>query len=106
MKSGPKCVAATIGLVHYSSPLLTNNIRLYDGPTVSLEYFGDHRTFLTSKIEPRTAKCAIDYGVVALTKVGQQLAAIAGAEPVAGFFDFLEAEWANAGISRQPTATQ
>jgi hypothetical protein len=48
----------------------------------------------------------IDYGVAGLTKVGRQLAGIAGAEPVAGFFDFLEAEWAKAGISRQATSTR
>ena len=36
---------------------------------------------------------AVNFGVVALTEVGRQLAGIAGAEPVEGFLDFLEAEW-------------
>jgi hypothetical protein len=61
---------------------------------------GDCRTFVISKQYP-SGKYFIDFGVVGLTKVGRELAKIAGADPVQGFFDFLEAEWAKVGISRQ-----
>lgn len=75
---------ATIGLVHYTSPLFTKNVQLYDAPAVELAYFEDDRTYQVSKNDPRTGKYAIDFGVVNLTKVGRQLAGIAGAEPVEG----------------------
>jgi hypothetical protein len=96
----------TIGLVHYTYPLVTANDRLYDGPVVDVEYFEDCRTFVISKNDTRTGKYSIDFGVVSLTKVGRQLAGIAGAEPVEGFFDFLEAEWAKEGVSRHPKSTR
>jgi hypothetical protein len=88
-----------IGLVQV--PGVSNNNRLYDSPTVDLEYFGDHRTFQISKTWQQTGKYMFPYGYVDLTKVGRELAKIAGAQPVEGFFDFLEAEWAKVGISRQ-----
>jgi hypothetical protein len=91
---------STIGLVQYDFPLVPANDRLYDGPVVDVQYFGDCRTFVISKQYP-SGKYFIDFGVVGLTKVGRELAKIAGAEPVEGFFDFLEAEWAKARISRQ-----
>jgi hypothetical protein len=92
---------ATIGLVRYTSPFLSNNVWTYEKPyAVELEYFGDHRTFDIHEND-KTGKCSIDYGVVALTKVGQQLAGIAGAKPVEGFFDFLEAEWEKVWILRR-----
>jgi hypothetical protein len=96
----------TIGLVHYTYPIITANNRLYDGPVIDVEYFGDCRTFVISENDPRTGKYTIDFGVVSLTRVGRELAGIAGAEPVEGFFDFLEAEWAKEGISRQPTSVR
>jgi hypothetical protein len=85
----------TIGLVRYTSPFLTNTIRHSDRPTIDLEYFGFTRTFPVSEID---GEYAVNFGVVALTEVGRQLAGIAGAEPVEGFLDFLEAEWSKAGI--------
>jgi hypothetical protein len=63
-----------------------------------LEYFGFTRTFPVSEID---GEYAVNFGVVALTEVGRQLAGIAGAEPVEGFLDFLEAEWSKAGIWRR-----
>jgi uncharacterized protein DUF2806 len=91
----------TIGLVHYTYPIITANDRHYDGPVVEVEYFEDRRTFVISKNDSRTGKYIIDFGVVDLTRVGRELAGISGAEPVEGFFDFLEGEWAKEGISRQ-----
>jgi hypothetical protein len=86
---------AQIGLVR----LVVENLRVYDDPVVDVEYFGDCRTFIISEKEPRGY--LINSGCVSLTRVGWELAGIAGAEPVEGFFDFLEAEWAKDGISRQ-----
>jgi hypothetical protein len=87
----------TIGLVRYTSPFLTNTIRYSDRPTIELEYLGVTRTFPMSETDS-TGRYLVNLGVVALTEVGRQLAGIAGAEPVEGFLDFLEAEWAKAGI--------
>jgi hypothetical protein len=86
---------AQIGLVR----IVEENLRVYDDPVVDVEYFGDCRTFIISEKEPR--EYLINFGCVTLTRVGWELARIAGAEPVGGFFDFLEAEWAKVGISRQ-----
>jgi Protein of unknown function (DUF2806) len=91
----------TIGLLEFTSPFLTDNVGYYDAPTVELEYFGDRRTFRISKTHPSNGKYYINYGMVGLSKVGQQLARIAGPEPVPGFFDFLEARLANEGILRE-----
>jgi hypothetical protein len=94
----------TIGLLFFAYPFLANTVRHYDAPAVDLEYFGEVRTFLVPKKDPndpRTGEYAFNFGVVDLTKVGRELAGIAGAEPVEGFFDFLEAEWAKAGVSRK-----
>jgi hypothetical protein len=88
---------ATIGLVHYNSLIYKGEWRYFE-PALEVEYFNDRRTFLLSEVD---GSYSIEYGVVHLTHVGHQLAKIAGAEPVEGFFDFLEAEWAKAGISRQ-----
>jgi Protein of unknown function (DUF2806) len=90
----------TVGLLQFSFPFLTDNVYYYDAPTFRLEYFEDRRTFRMSTIHPKEGKYYINYGMVALSKVGQQLARIAGPAPVPGFFDFLESEWAKAGISR------
>jgi hypothetical protein len=91
-----------IGLVHYTSPFLTDNFWSYERPNVELEYFGDHRKLVISKDE-KTGKYSIHYGVVALTKIGKQLYRIAGAEPVQGFLDFLVGKLCAKGeISRQP----
>jgi hypothetical protein len=89
---------ALIGLLYYTSPFLTKQVREYDLPVVNLDYFGDQRTFQMPRAEPPSEKYALNYGVVGLTRVGRELARIAGAEPVGGFFDFLEAEWAKAGV--------
>lgn len=40
----------------------------------------------------------LDLGHVLLTKAGQELAAICGATPVEGFFDFVYDEWATNGL--------
>jgi Protein of unknown function (DUF2806) len=91
---------STIGLVHYTSPMLSNNVWSYDGPIVELEYFGNRRRFVISKDE-NTGEYSISFGVVALTKVGQQLARIAGAKPIEGFLDFLDGRLCATGkISR------
>jgi hypothetical protein len=65
--------------VHYDFPLVPANDRLYDGLVVDVQYFGDCRTLLISKQYP-SGKYFIDFGVVGLTKVGRELAKIAGAE--------------------------
>jgi hypothetical protein len=75
---------------------------LYNTPDVELEYFGDRRSFTIPSKDTISGKYIIDYGYVDLTKVGRQLAGISGAEPVEGFFDFLESEWAKKQILRKP----
>jgi Protein of unknown function (DUF2806) len=81
---------SAIGLVHYNR-LSCRGDWIFDRPAIDLEYFGDRRTILISEIY---GKYMLDFGIVSLTQVGRQLAGIAGAEPVEGFLDFLETEWA------------
>jgi hypothetical protein len=91
---------SSIGLVVYSGGFLTPNVRLYETPDFEVEYFGDRRTFATSDRDEQKGKYFAVYGYADLTDIGRQLARIAGATPVEGFFDFLESEWAKARITR------
>jgi hypothetical protein len=93
------------GLLFYTSPFLTNQWREYDSPIIELEYFGEHRGFQIPRVpvqpgQPPSDKYGVNYGFVGLSKVGQELVKIAGAEPVEWFFDFLELQWIPEGISR------
>ena len=90
----------TIGLLHYTSPFLTDNSRNFDSNTVDIEYYWDHRRFQISAKKQDTGEYVMFLGAVALTKVGRELSKIAGAEPVDGFFDCVEEEWARKGVSR------
>lgn len=74
---------STLGLVQYDFPLVPANDRLYDGPVVDVQYFGDCRTFVISKQYP-SGKYFIDFGVVGLTKVGRELAKSQGQSQLKG----------------------
>ena len=90
----------TIGLVEFTYPMLTDNLGYYDEPTIQLSYFEDQRTFRMSKTHAFRGKYVVRFGYAALTKVGGELAKIAGSTPIPGFFDFLEAVWEKDGIFR------
>jgi hypothetical protein len=54
----------TVGLLQYSFPFLTDNVRFSDAPTVEVEYFGDRRAVRISKTHPENGKYYINYGSV------------------------------------------
>jgi hypothetical protein len=91
---------STIGLIEFSTPILKPIWRCYGAPEFQLSYFGEVRRFRVFEMNPREKKYCVDYGNVGLTKVGEQLARISGAEKGLFFFDFLESEWAKKGTLR------
>ena len=86
----------SIGLLKYTTPLLTDNIRHWGSPTIDVTYFGESRTYRLPPLQPGKSNSNlhyIHYGHVEFTDIGRRLFRIAGAKPIPSFFNYLEFEW-------------
>ena len=92
----------SIGLVKYSTPFITNNIRVYASNIIPIRYFDEVRAFALPPAHQGTGYQFI-YGMIDLTPLGEELSKLAGPSPVVGFFDYLESAWNTHGMIRSPT---
>lgn len=90
------------GLVKFTTPFLTDNVRRFKESTRAVTYFTETRTYRVPPINPpKDTSPFIHYGYVQFSDIGRRLYRIAGGQEVSGFFDYLESEWQKKSIVRE-----
>jgi hypothetical protein len=90
----------SLGLIHFNA--LAGYVQRGFNQKGFMHYFGD-KVWIEF---PKPSDNDFQLGRVVLTKAGQQLALICGAQPVANFVDYVREKWRDFGYKTEPEAEQ